>query len=219
MRLLDVGCGAGDLMTRYRALGWDVRGIEPDPRAARACREQGLDVEEKDLLEADVPRHHFDAVLLHHVVEHVARPIAALQRARDALAPDGVIAVVTPNAGGLGFQSFGPCWYSLDAPRHLHLFDARTLRSLAERAGLRVRHLGTEASSRVLAASLHYARTQGRVLPPSLAEREAAVLRARLSRPSRALRRVASPVAHVAARLGFGETLRAQLVAREGNDA
>jgi len=33
-RLLDVGCGNGQFLSRMKGLGWDVYGTEPDPQAA-----------------------------------------------------------------------------------------------------------------------------------------------------------------------------------------
>lgn len=215
-RLLDVGCGSGRLLARYRALGWDVRGIEPNPAAASACLDRGLRVECVSLEEANLPPAGFDLILLHHVIEHVREPLDALGRVRAALAPGGQIVVVTPNVAGLGFRLYGSCWYALDAPRHRHLFDARTLALLCERAGLRVLQLRGEASARVLANSRHYLRSQGSVLPSAPAARVAAIDRSREKPPGVAgFRRAIRPVAWAASRLGWGETLRARLAGAE----
>ncbi len=212
-RLLDVGCGSGRLLARHRALGWDVRGIEPNEAAARICRERGFSVASVSLEEAELPKAHFDAILLHHVIEHVRRPVDALRQVKETLAPGGLVVVVTPNVGGLGFRLYGSCWYALDAPRHLHLFDARTLKLLAERAGLEAGRIGSEASPRVLASSRHYLRSQGAVLPSGLAARAAVIDRSGDEDPSvAAFRRAIRPVAWAASWLGFGETLRARLV-------
>lgn len=212
-RLLDVGCGSGRLLARHRSLGWEVRGIDPGERAVASCRLQGLPVQQAGLLEADLPSRHFDVILLHHVIEHVPRPIDALRRARDLLASGGVIVIATPNIRGLGFRLYGSCWYALDAPRHLHLFDAETLTRASENAGLSVLSLRTEASARVLAASRHYSRTQGAVLPPGLAARAAALERSReQGEGSRRFRKLIRPVASASAWLGYGETLCAELV-------
>ncbi len=212
-RLLDVGCGAGALLARHRQLGWEVRGIDPGERAVAACRAQGLSVQQVGLMEADLPSRSFDAILLNHVIEHVPRPLDALRRARELLAPGGVIRIVTPNVGGLGFRLYGSCWYALDAPRHLHLFDAATLTRTCERAGLSVESIRTASSARVLAASRQHVRTQGHVLPPGLAARSAALDRSReQAAASRRFRRLVRPVAQVAGLLGYGETLRATLI-------
>jgi 2-polyprenyl-3-methyl-5-hydroxy-6-metoxy-1,4-benzoquinol methylase len=210
-RLLDVGCGAGSWMARYQSLGWEVRGIDPGEAAVEACRARGLPAQQSGLLEADLPSHHFDLILLHHVIEHVLRPVEALRRARELLAPGGAVVVSTPNAGGLGFRWYGSCWYALDAPRHLHLFDAGTLVRTCESAGLSVVSIRSEASARVLASSRHYARTQGPVLPPGHAARAAALARSREQAPSRRFRRAVRPLAAAAASLGYGENLRAVL--------
>jgi 2-polyprenyl-3-methyl-5-hydroxy-6-metoxy-1,4-benzoquinol methylase len=210
-RMLDVGCGSGRLLSRHRDLGWEVRGIDPSARAVAACHDRGLPVQQAGLLEADLPSRHFDVVLLNHVIEHVPRPLEALGRARELLAPGGVIVVVTPNVGGAGFRLHGSCWYALDAPRHLHLFDSHALDELARRVGLVVEKTVSEASPRVLAASRHYARTQGPVLPPGLAARAAALSRSAEEEMGRGFVRAIRPAAHVLAWLGFGETLRAQL--------
>ena len=212
-RLLDVGCGGGRILARHRAFGWEVRGIDPSERAVAACRAQGLPVQQAGLMEADLPRRHFDVILLHHVIEHVPRPLEALRRTRELLAPGGAIVLVTPNVAGLGFRIYGSCWYALDAPRHLHLFDARSLIRLCEAAGSRIESLRTEASPRILVASRHRARTQGAILPPGLAARTAALARSReQGEGSRGLRRAIRPAAQVLAWLGYGETLRATLV-------
>src|SRR5437762_13398434 len=54
--LFDVGCGNGSYLEVMRALGWRVRGLEPDPVAARIARGRGFDVIERSIEEADIPQ-------------------------------------------------------------------------------------------------------------------------------------------------------------------
>jgi 2-polyprenyl-3-methyl-5-hydroxy-6-metoxy-1,4-benzoquinol methylase len=212
-RLLDVGCGAGELMRRHRALGWQVRGVEPSERGAAACRAAGLRVEQSPLVEADLPEASFDVIVLNHVIEHVLDPLQTMVRARALLAPNGLLLVVTPNVAGIGFRLYGSCWYALDAPRHLNLFSASTLARLARRTQLVVERISTEASTRVLRNSQRYARTQGRLLPGDLRARTELLTRSREAPgPSAGLWRLCRPPASALALAGLGETLRGRFL-------
>ncbi|MFQ5931489.1 MAG: class I SAM-dependent methyltransferase, partial [Nitrospiraceae bacterium] len=116
-RLLDVGCGSGNLLARYKALGWNVRGIETSPRACAACRKRGLEVHQGTVFDAPFAQRQFDLILLSHVIEHLLDPIGVLKRVAEFLAPGGKLIVTTPNIHGIGFSMYGSCWYPLDAPR------------------------------------------------------------------------------------------------------
>lgn len=71
---------------------------------------------------------------MNHVIELVLDPVGVLTRVADFLAPGGRIVLATPNIRGIGFALYGSCWYHMDAPRHLFLFDTRTVRLLGGRA-------------------------------------------------------------------------------------
>ena len=211
-RLLEIGCGAGAELVVYRRLGWQVEGIEPDRRAAARCWARGLPVHAGTLADAP-PAAPFDVVLLSHVLEHVVEPIDLLAGAGARLAAAGKIVVRTPNARALGFALYGSCWFPLDAPRHVCLFDPRTIRLLARRAGLQPRRVATRPDPRTLSESRHYAHTQGYVLPRGASARAALLARAaRAERPSHWRRDLFAPLAAVAAWVGRGDVLEAELV-------
>lgn len=212
-RLLEVGCGAGGLLALHRQLGWDVVGIEPHAAAVTAARARGLTVHEGTL--ADAPQWPpFDVMLLSHVLEHVTDPLALLRQTAARLTPDGKIVVVTPNARALGLAWFGSAWYALDAPRHVMLFDAGSLVRLAVAAGLRIGRMTTRGDRSVLCASRHYRHTQGAELPDEPAARSAAVARAwNTPRRDRLFRIAAGAATDIAALLGRGEVLIAELYA------
>ncbi len=134
-RLLDVGAGDGSFLSAMRRRGWEVHGVEPDPRAReRALREHGVALTPGTI--DDVPtEERFDAVVLDNVLEHVPDPVATLRRAWSLLRPSGRLVVLTPNAKSLGHARFGARWRGLEPPRHLFLFSRRALATAAERAG------------------------------------------------------------------------------------
>lgn len=145
-RLLDVGCGNGEFLARMRDLGWEVMGVEPDPAAVRVAQEHyGVEVTCGSIEHAGLPDNGFDAVTLSHVIEHLPDPIGTLRECARVLKPGGVLVATTPNTRSLGRHWLREAWVSWHVPRHLFIFDPRSIGPLAERAGLTVVEVLTSA--------------------------------------------------------------------------
>jgi 2-polyprenyl-3-methyl-5-hydroxy-6-metoxy-1,4-benzoquinol methylase len=147
-RVLDVGCGAGDLLVALRTDGWSAHGVEPSPPgAAQACEVYGLDVVSGRFEQADLQEHSFDVIVFSGVLEHVHDPLGSLRRTRGLLAPGGLVAVLfLPMLESPEARLFGPRWLALDLPRHLTHFEDTTFTVMAARAGLEI--VGRETYSR-----------------------------------------------------------------------
>lgn len=147
-RLLDVGSGSGRLLAVMQRAGWQVAGVEPDPRAAAVARERyGVTVHVGHLEQARFREHSFDAVVLSHVIEHVEDPVALLAACRRLLRPGGRLALSTPNIESRGLALFHRHWLHLDVPRHLHLFSARSLGAVLRGAGFSEFSIASAAKS------------------------------------------------------------------------
>ena len=144
--VLDVGCGAGEFLDRARRLGWNVRGVEPDPAAAEFARTRfAIPVMGGTVEDQSLPPASHDLVVSRHVLEHVHDPVAFLRRCFGLVRPGGKLIVLTPNMASLQHKIFGPSWFHLDPPRHLYLFTRATLAACAARAGLAGVTIGTLA--------------------------------------------------------------------------
>ena len=138
--LLDVGCGSGDLLVALRDDHWRVQGVEPQvPGAAWARDTRGLDVLTGRFEDVDLPQSAFDAIVFSGVFEHLHDPVGALGRARELLAPGGLMAVLfLPMLESPEARLLGERWMALDLPRHLTHFEDATFRDMAARTGFRV---------------------------------------------------------------------------------
>jgi SAM-dependent methyltransferase len=98
-RCLDLGCGGGDVtaalarMTGVRVVGVDLDTVKL-AAAREECARQGLDVE---LREGNVnelaDRDRYDCVYMRFVLTHLNNPALAVEKARAALRPGGVLIV------------------------------------------------------------------------------------------------------------------------------
>ena len=134
-RLLDVGSGSGWLVQHMQSLGWEAEGVDFDPHAVELARARGLKVRLGGLHEQRFAAESFDALTMSHSIEHVHDPVALLAEARRVLRAGGRLAVATPNAASLLHRWFGPHWFPLDPPRHLHLFNRAALGAALRAAG------------------------------------------------------------------------------------
>jgi 2-polyprenyl-3-methyl-5-hydroxy-6-metoxy-1,4-benzoquinol methylase len=137
-RLLDIGCGAGELLSMATELGWNAEGIDVDSDAVATARGKGLTVVVGELAERCYPDESFDLLQMSHVIEHVSRPAELLRECRRLLRPEGSLVIWTPNSESFGHMMFGRRWANLDPPRHLQLWNTATLRELVLAAGFQL---------------------------------------------------------------------------------
>ena len=165
-RVLDVGVGSGSLLTALCTAGFEAQGCDAVPAmAAAAAKATGLPVH-AGALDTLNETGAFDAIVLNHVLEHTAEPIALLAAAKRLLGPGGVLHIAVPNVAS--WEAVLPGWTSYE-PYHLVYFTPTTLRSVVARAGLNVVHGETrEPFSGWFLAVLRTAlrsRSRGRVQP------------------------------------------------------
>jgi SAM-dependent methyltransferase len=134
-RLLDVGCGRGDLVASWISAGWHALGIEPSPAAAAVARRRGADVLVGTLATVSLERESVDAAVFRHSLEHVLDPQADLRLVHASLRPGGKLAVIVPNWGSWQRRAFAERWFPLELPRHRTHFTAAGLRAALERSG------------------------------------------------------------------------------------
>lgn len=137
----DIGCGDGsDLDTFRRILGPNIMtaGIDMSSVAVDRARLRGHDVQ-AGLFSSELrTSEKFDVVISKHVIEHVEDPLGFLVKAGSLIADGGLLIIDTPNVDSPLRKIFGRHWGGWHTPRHWYLFSPKTIRDLADRAGLRV---------------------------------------------------------------------------------
>jgi methionine biosynthesis protein MetW len=147
-RVLDVGCGSGELAALLSARGGQVWGSDVNPDALALAKKHCVDTRLADLEDVDVdqlfPGVHFDAVVFADVLEHVREPWRLLESARNVLAPGGKVVASIPNfshaavrlavlGGAMPYRTLG----ILD-DTHLRFFTLAGVASLFAESGFRI---------------------------------------------------------------------------------
>lgn len=133
-KLLEIGCGNGQRLSRMQTMGWNVEGLDVDPLAVKKAQSYGLSVRLGDLTSQNYPDNFFDAIYMSHVIEHLHHPLNILNECYRVLKPGGRLVMITPNTESWGHNCFNKYWRGLEPPRHLHLFNIQCIKTLVARA-------------------------------------------------------------------------------------
>lgn len=132
-RVLDLGCGAGDLAADLARAGAAVVGVEVAEAAVKRAQRRHPELTFR-LAPIDGPLpfddQAFDVVWSSEVIEHVADTARWLSEVRRVLAPGGRLLLTTPSHGRLRLALGGLERYSEPLGDHLHLYTARSLREV-----------------------------------------------------------------------------------------
>lgn len=145
-KILEVGCSAGHLLAAIREQGYQVTGLEVDRRTAEFARATyKLDIINKSLESAELPKNEFDGVVLFDVFEHLTDPSGCLCQIYKTLKPGGKIIIKVPNYGCFESRLWGQFWYGKDVPRDLLHFNEQTIKMILTKNGfvnVQVKHNG-----------------------------------------------------------------------------
>lgn len=133
-RVLDFGCGFGVALSQLRREGYqNLYGVETcQHRREYARDQQGLDVRSSL---ADFAGMKFDAIALHHVLEHCLEPAPLCLQFSQLLEPHGLLHIDVPD------QAAEPTMGVLMFLPHVHSFTSHSLVELCHGAGVAVREV------------------------------------------------------------------------------
>lgn len=121
-RVLDYGCGPGDLLIIAKEMGICATGLDAFPRSVDIARSRGLEVSLANEKSLAYPENSFDAIVLQSVIEHMQNPFDALNALKPLLRQGGVLVLSAPTPG--------PHFW--DDPTHVRPFTPASMHTLGE---------------------------------------------------------------------------------------
>jgi 2-polyprenyl-3-methyl-5-hydroxy-6-metoxy-1,4-benzoquinol methylase len=130
-RLLDVGSGAGNLVAAAAARGLSAEGIDVDPVATAEGRRLGRRVLTGSV---DDLTGRYDAIVVNHVIEHVAEPVRFIARLERLLEIGGRLFLFVPHHRGFVPRLMRARWMGWFPTQHVWHFTPATLVDVVARA-------------------------------------------------------------------------------------
>ena len=129
--ILDIGSGTGVSCILLEKKGYNVTGVDPDPKNAQLINSklkkgkcinsyfEDLKIENK-----------VDVIWLTHVIEHLEQPDILLEKCKEWIVPDGIICIAVPDCGNPNMLN-----HSLNNPYHVYHFSKNSLKRLFGKSG------------------------------------------------------------------------------------
>lgn len=127
-RLLDYGCGPGDVLEVCRKLNFPAIGLDNSYRSFQLATQRGFQVIHGDESSSVLVHERFDAIFMQSVIEHLIDAIGTLERLVAMLPPGGLLFVSAPT----------PCSDFWNDPTHVRPFTPSSFRILADLLSLEI---------------------------------------------------------------------------------
>lgn len=128
--VLEVGCGDGNLLRKFRSLGWDAYGVDMGTYAAGpqvVSSRQQLPTNKS-----------FNVLVFQDVLEHLSDPKKELSEYMTLLAPNALLFIAVPWSESKRAQLAKTGWEMVRPLGHLHYFSTKSASLLFEAVGCAV---------------------------------------------------------------------------------
>jgi len=142
LKVLDIGCGNGGALDIFKSSDPSrvfTTGIDYNEQAINITASKGHSVIKAKIEDVELQKESFDIIYSSNLIEHIADPFLMLKKAAEALKPSGIFFCETPAFGSLDAKLFAKSghWGGFHFPRHWTFFTAKTLKKMADQAGLK----------------------------------------------------------------------------------
>ena len=142
-KLLEIGCGRGNLLKLAEKEGWIVTGIEPQKNKFAEAKNNINGKIYNSTFENINFDQKFDIIVLWHVFEHLENLDSLFLNIKEILAEDGEIFISVPNIKSFQYRLFSRDWFHLCSPAHNYQFSKEGLFSFVKKfdmIGYKVNH-------------------------------------------------------------------------------
>lgn len=130
-RILDYGCGPGDMLLECQRQGLDAYGVDISARSVAIARERGMNVIKADWKSLPYEQNSFDVIFMQSVLEHIDKPIEAVWELKKYIKKGGWLFISAPT----------PCSNFWDDPTHIRPYTPESFRIIGEICELDVLHI------------------------------------------------------------------------------
>ncbi len=143
--VLDVGCANGEFLFLAKKYGFNPYGVEANTYTANTAVNNGLNVFNGTLEEANFEKNYFSVIYLGDIIEHVVDPVALLRECKRILKKGGIIVISTPNIDCFWVKATQYIchwlklpWSVLLPPYHLYLFSEANFKKLMHKVDFKI---------------------------------------------------------------------------------
>lgn len=133
IKLLDLGCGRGDMLRAFKNLGLNVFGADLSKESVKLNKP--IKITQLDIEKDRIPKvfiNQFDIVFSKSLIEHLREPMKFFINAKKILKKNGILIVMTPS---WVHHKFGPFYLDFT---HVTPFTLQSLRDIAVLNNLQV---------------------------------------------------------------------------------
>jgi 2-polyprenyl-3-methyl-5-hydroxy-6-metoxy-1,4-benzoquinol methylase len=145
-RMLEIGSYYGGFAYGAQQAGFKVDAIEMDQEC---CNFINSNTEVKATNTSDVVKalsenkNTYDVIAMWHTIEHLPDPWGVLEQCVAHLAPQGILAMSTPNPESIQFKLFKKYCFGVQAPQHLELIPSSLITNFVKKTGAELVHRTT----------------------------------------------------------------------------
>jgi len=162
-KLLDIGCGTGNFLTRATEKTRDVYGLEMNEKAVEECRSRKLRVFNESIQQHSKDhREIYDMVTMFQVLEHVYDVKSFLEASLKVLKPSGKLVIGVPNSEPYFLKYDKYCTLNLP-PHHMGLWNKKTVQKIAPFFNLKLESVTYDDNIKFLTESYTLAKLIGNV--------------------------------------------------------